>query len=459
MSNSFGSISMMGNALRAYQSALEVTGHNIANSNTIGYSRQQIGYKAIPGQLTYGGASSYMVGNGVTISGVRRAREILTEQSMRQSTSDLAQFETLANNLNAIEGVFPEPGANGIGDALSKFFDSWSALAANPNDPGAKILVQNAGLTLTSRVREAYQALNSMEAEFKSQIDTSFDRIDVLSDQIASLNKEIASKKASGAEPSDLLDLRDQAVLELSSLIDVNATDLPDGTVSIQAGNFVLVSGIASNKIPRTYDPVTQELSSGTTRSTVGGGRLLGLMQSLNKAGTYKTSLDDLTNNLRTQINTIHQSGQTKSGATNVNFFNDANPQTGAINFALSDEVIASVDNIVVNNTGKAGDGGIALAIGKLREASVANLGGKTFKGYYGQFIAGVGSDSNYAKGQLATESAVQASIDARRQAESGVNLDEEMSNMLRFQRSYQAAAQALKVMDEVTQELVNMIR
>jgi flagellar hook-associated protein 1 FlgK len=293
-----------------------------------------------------------------------------------------------------------------------------------------------------------------METEFKSQIDTTFDRIDVLSDQIATLNKEIASKKAAGAEPNDLLDLRDQAVLELSSLIDVNTTDLPDGTVSLQAGNFVLVSGIASNKIPRTYDAAAQELSSGTTRSTVGG-----LMQSLNKAGTYKNSLDDLANNLRTQVNTIHQSGQTKSGATNINFFNDASPQTGAINFTLSDEVAASVDNIVANNTGKAGDGGIALSIGKLREVSVANLGGKTFKGFYGQFIAGIGSDSNYSKGQLSTESAVQASIEARRQAESGVNLDEEMSNMLRFQRSYQAAAQALKVMDEVTQELVNMIR
>lgn len=459
MANSFGSISMMGNAMRAYQSALEVTGHNIANVNTLGYSRQRIGYSSVQGHLVSAGANSFITGNGVTISGVRRAREFLTEQAMRQSTSDLSQFETLANSLSSIEGIFPEPGPNGIGEALSKFFDSWSALASNPNDPGAKILVQTAGLTLTSRVREAFSALSSRESDFTTQIATTFDRVDVLSDQIASLNQEIASKRASGAEPNDLMDLRDSALQELSSLIDIRTNDLADGTISVQTGNFVLVHGLTSQKIPRSYDASTQTLSSGGLSSVVGGGSLLGLMQSLNKATTYQGNLDELANNLRTQINTIHQSGQTKSGATGVNFFNDATPQTGAVDFSLSSEVAASVDNIVVNSTGKDGDGGLALALSKLRDASITNLGGKSFKGYYGQFVAGVGADSNYARGQLNTEAAVSASIEARRQSESGVNLDEEMSNMLRFQRSYQAAAQALKVMDEVTEQLVNMLR
>ncbi|MEQ1932354.1 MAG: flagellar hook-associated protein FlgK [Fimbriimonadaceae bacterium] len=459
MSNTFGSLSMIGNAMRAYQSALEVAGHNIANSNTVGYSRQQIGYRSVQGNLVYGGANSYVLGNGVSIAGVNRAREFLTERSMRQSTSDLAQFETLANSLSSIEGIFPEPGPNGIGDALSKFFDSWSALASNPNDPGARIQVQNAGLTLTSRVRSAYESMDSMVLDFGTQINTTFDRVDVLSDQISKLNQEIASKVGSGATPNDLLDLRDSALLELSSLIDIKTTELDGGSVSVQSGNFVLVHGASADKIPRNYDAATQTITSGGTTSLVGGGKLLGLMQSLNKGETYQGNLDTLANNLRIQINTIHQSGLTKSGATGVNFFADANPQTGATNFSLSVEVLSSVDNIVVNNTGKAGDGGLALALSKVRDASVSGLGSKTFKAYYGEFVAGIGSDSNYAKDQFNTEGAVAASIEARRQSESGVNLDEEMSNMLRFQRSYQAAAQALKVMDEVTEQLVNMLR
>lgn len=458
MPSAFGGLNMMGNALRIFQRALDVTGHNIANVNTPGYSRQRIVLGTNSPDNLYG-LHPYQVGTGVNIQTVQRVRSAFLDARMNSASADLGSFESLATSLKQVESVFPEPSQAGISDALGKFFDAWSALSANPGDPAIKLQVQAAGKTLTQRVRTGFSELERQEVETGSQIKGAFDRIDELTATIAQLNVEITARKAGGGSPNDLMDSRDNAIEELSGLIGVQTHEYENGTVAVYAGEMLLVPGTTNIPIPRDYDPATMTLGDGTNRFGVTTGMVGGLMQGLQKLAGYKAQLDTFANNLRTQVNTLHRSGRLSDGTTNIDFFNDDSPQTGAADFDLSAAVAATPDNIVSGSTGVAGDGGIALSLSRLRDASIAGLGGKTFRQSFVDFVGGIGRDVRFASDAVDSQTALVAQVQEQRQSEMGVNLDDEMTSLMQYQRSYQAAARALSVLDQVTEDLVNMVR
>lgn len=457
MPSPFGGLNMLGNALRVFQRGLEVTGHNIANVNTPGYSRQRMVLGTNRPDTVFG-HQQYMVGTGVNVQTVMRVRNQFLDRQMNNATSEFGRFETLAMNLTQIEGAFPEPGDDGISAALNKFFDAWSALASSPNDPAARLQVQTAGQTLTHRVRNTYAAVQSQGTEIRREIDSTFTRIDDLTSQIAKLNEEIVARQAGGGTANDLLDARDAAIAELSGLIPVQTHQQDDGMVTVYSGERLLVPGAQSIPIPRNYDPTTMTISDGQLTTSVTSGRLAGLMQTLQNINSYQMRLDDLANQMRTEINALHQSGVAGNGATGIDFFNTSDPMTGAADFALSAAVASDPANIVSGTSGNAGDGGLALSLSRMREQNVAGLGGKSFGGFYTELVSQIGRDSSYYTSSMDSQTAVLTQIEQQRQAEIGVNLDDEMTQMMQFQRSYQAAARALSIMDQVTEDLVNLL-
>ena len=166
-----------------------------------------------------------------------------------------------------------------------------------------------------------------------------------------------------------------------------------------------------------------------------------------------------MANTLRTQVNAIHSAGYTSTGATGQNFFNDSNPQTGAVDFALDAAVAASPNNIAIGNSSSAGDGSAALAISALRDTKISSLGNRTSESFYADLTSTVGRDVSVAKNGVDTANALSEQIDSQVQDVAGVSLDEEMSNMLQFQRSYQAAAKVLNTMDTVMGNLMDMMK
>lgn len=458
MPSPFGGLNMLGNALRVFQRGLEVTGHNIANVNTPGYSRQRMLLGTNRADLLFG-HREYQVGNGVNVSTIMRVRNQFLDRQMNTATSEFGRYESLAMNLTQIEGAFPEPGDDGISAALNKFFDAWSALASSPNDPAARLQVQSAGQSLTQRVRNTYAALDAQKTEVRREVDATFTRIDDLTAQIGKLNEEIVARQAGGALANDLLDSRDAAIAELSGLIRVQTYQQPDGMVTVYSGERLLVPGAQSIPIPRNYDPTTMTISDGQLTTQVTSGKLAGLMQTLQNVNTYQARLDTMANEMRTQVNQLHRSGQTTNGTTGIDFFNTSDPMTGAVDFALSDAVLADPANIISGSTGAAGDGGIALTLSRMRESTMAGLGGKSFSAFYTELVSQIGRDASYYASSLDSQSAVLTQIEQQRQSEVGVNLDDEMTQMMQYQRSYQAAARALTVMDQVTEDLVNLLR
>jgi len=460
MPSPFMGIDIASRALRAFQYSLDVTGNNISNVNTKGYSRQAADLAQSDPTIFYSG-QRISLGSGVTVSTVYRARDMFLQSRRLDAQAEQGRLDTLVTNLGQVDSTLLEPSDDGISSALTSFFDAWSSLASNPNAPASRSEVQMAGQTLANRVKDTYGRLQTLKTQFSSEINSTFDNIDQLSSKIADFNSQIRAANAGGVTPNDLLDKRDQALQELSKLVNVTTYEFGDGSVAVYTGQLNLVDSGGSQPIPRTYNASTQSVTDGKSNYSLKEGKLTGLFQSVTAISSYQTQLDSLANNLRTQVNALHQTGinNLSPATTGLSFFNDSVPQSGAIDFDLSAEVKADPDAIAAGTTGKSGDGGLALVLSQLRDTKVVGLGSKTFNGYYTELASGVGSDVDEYTTALSAKAAVLDQIDTQIQSISGVSLDDEMANMLRYQRSYQAAAKMLNMFDQVTDDLINMVR
>ncbi|MCC7229021.1 MAG: flagellar hook-associated protein FlgK, partial [Fimbriimonadaceae bacterium] len=389
MPGAFHGLNMASNALRAFQRALDVTGHNISNVDTPGYSRQTVDFRENdPTSFWMGGLHS--LGNGVTIGSVNRIRDAFLERRRLDATGDSGKFLQMADSLNNVQGLFLETGGSGIADAMDKFFNAWSALASNPNEPTVRMQVQQAGATLANRVRTTYQNLSDQANFTNEAITGTLNRVQALSNRIADLNGQIRHKQAEGAEANDLLDLRDQSLRELGTLVD----------------------GAGAVPTPMTFDTTTNTLSNAGGTYDVRSGKLRGLFESAEQIKTYQGNLDNIANQLRTQVNAIHTTGVNPLGNTGVNFFNDSLPQSGAIDFGLDPAVAADPQAIVSSVGGVAGDGGLALSISRMRDQTQAGLGNVTFSRYFENVVSDVGAKSEYWSAQVSTQTSMNDQID-----------------------------------------------
>ncbi|MBS1713398.1 MAG: flagellar hook-associated protein FlgK [Armatimonadetes bacterium] len=459
MANPFSGINMMSYALRNFQQALQTSGHNVSNVDTRGYSRQRVEFATNQPKLYYESGWRSM-GQGAHVAAVSRARDLFLERSANQSAGNLGKFGMSASGLGVIEQVYGEPSDSGISAALDKFFDSWSGLAANPGDAGAKFEVRNAGQTLADRIRGSWGQFDRVQTDATGRIQTVIGQINDLAGQIDRLNKAIKQATVGGNEPSDLLDQRDQAVRDLSGLVDVQTERFTDGTLAVYASGFTVVDAAGTMPYPSTYDVATGTVTDGTTTNPVRNGQLAGLFVQASEALNQKSRLDTLANTLRTEINAVHTTGTNAAGTTNVKFFNDVAvpPQTGAIDFDLDDPVKADVNNVMSGVSGNAGDGGLAQTLSGIRDSGFAALGTKSFSGYFQQTVDTLASVRAYYIQAQDTEVVVNDQVQAQIQAVSGVSIDDEMADMVKFQRSYQAAAKTLTIFDQVTQDVINMV-
>lgn len=464
MSSPFAGIDIAGSALRAFQQALNVTGDNISNVNTPGYSRQTVNLVGTDPTTIYSDGKQLMIGTGVTIQSVDRIRDMFLEGNMSAATSEQSRLNTLTTNLGSVQTVIPASSDSGISNALDTFFNAWSALASDPNESANYSAVQSAGQQLANQVQGTYLDLKSLNDQSTSDIASTFNQVDQLTQQIADLNTQIRQDSADGSTPNGLLDTRDQAIQNLSQLVNVTTHQFTDGTMAVYMGQDTLVDSAGSHAIPRTYNTANQTVTDGTFTYQVTGGNLAGLFQSINTISGYQSQLDTLANNLRTQVNQLETGGMTNETppGAGVDFFNDVpagQPQTGAIDFDLSAQVKADANMISAGTTGSAGDGGLALSISQLQNSQIPGLGNQTFGQYYQNFAAKIGTDIQSYTTQQDSQNAVVSQINSQIQSNSGVSLDDEMSSMLRYQRSYEAAAKSLTIFDQVTSDLIAMMQ
>lgn len=464
MPGAFHGIDLAARALRSFQRAMDVTGQNVANINTPGYSRQTVDF-ASSDPISFFSHKQQFLGSGVGITSINRIRELFLDARRNEANSDMQQYSTAANNLQQIEAIYNEPGEQGLSNALDKFFNSWSGLSSAPTDIAARVNVRLSAQNLVDRIRGSYQSLQAMNQQTTGEIQSTIGEINQISSQIGELNNQIRAASTDGAQPNDLLDRRDQAIAQLSSLININTNHNQDGTISVFSSQFTLVDSSGSKPYPTNVDPVNMQATDGTDNFTIRSGKLIGLFQSANASKQGMLDMDQMADSLRSQINSLHRTGTNTPGTPpvpdNINFFEQVSPPgtplTGASTLALSSQVLASPANIMTSTAGLSGDGGLALSLSNLRNATF--MGGKTISTFHKDNMSSLGQQVSYATYSRQTQSAILTQIDSQQQAVSGVSIDDEMSNMLRFQKSYQAAAKVLAIFDQAAEDIIGMIR
>lgn len=461
MPSPFQGIESSRRALNAFQRSLDTTGHNIANVNTKGFSRQRAEL-GVSTPNTHVAGRTINIGSGVNLVQISRSRDTFLESRRQDVNGDQGRSEAGLSLLERVQSSFLDVSGKGISSALDSFYNSWSSLANDPSSTTNRQQVLSSARDLSTKVRTAYSDLKSVSDSQTKAVSDTIGQIQSYADQIGKLNAEIRANMAGGGLPNDLMDQRDQAVAELSKLVNIDTNLGSDNSLSVFVGSLPLVDQVGSRTFPTSFDTATSTVNDGGSINwPISSGYLKGQFDGLGDVASYMTQLDNLANTLRSQVNSLHTSGVTNSGAVGGFFFSDnaTTPILGAANLYVDSSLDANPALLVTGTTSAAGDGTIATAMSKLRDQSVAGLGSQTTRGYFSALLSTVGRDIATAQNDRDTAYALGEQVESQIQDVSGVNLDDELANLQQFQRSYQASAKVLSMMDEMLGDLINMVK
>lgn len=442
-------------ALLANQRALAVTSNNIANANTEGYSRQRVDFSArhVAGQ---------MIGQGVDSGLVERYSDSFANQRLTQSVSShasLASSSDLAGRLD----LLMSDSATSLTDPLRAFVDSVDAWAADPTATETRVQVLGQAETIAQRFGQLQDGIDQFTAEINTRVGGAVASINSLSQGIAELNDQIALNGGLGStqQPNSLLDQRDQLVNELASLIDVQTVPQDDGSLNVLVGNGqgIVVGkqasllGVEAGLTPQ--DPVAVTVGGANISAQIGGGELGGLMAF--RSDVLDPAQQDLTalaQGLADTVNSAQAAGVDANGVSGGALF-AISPPSAALEVLIEDpQGLASAP---AGAAAGSGDNSNALALGDaLRSPSVNGL---SLQDANIALVSTLGSSARRLEAAETAESAVLANNQEIKDSVSGVSLDEEAADMLRYQQAYQAAAQIIATANEMFESLLAAAR
>lgn len=453
------------------QRALETTGHNIANAGTKGYSRQEVVLATTP-PYSFPGMGAGQQGTGVKAQEVRRIREEFLDFQYRNEVKTLGRWQVRQNILEKLEAIFNEPSDEGMGAVLGRFFDAWQNVARYPESEGARSALRQEGITLAEAFRHMADQISDLKADINSSIGVKVNEINSVARQVRDLNAQIVKAEAGNMAANDLRDRRDLLLDQLSEVVPIQVEEDRFGAVSIVVRDHTLLSGHKVNAL--SVDVASGKVTWPDGAEYQIGSRPYGTLEGLLEAvhvdeanpgliQSYEERLDTLAATIIEQVNNLHMKGVGLTGLTGIEFFSGDNAGNMSVskNILKSDglNLIAAAVKPEDYDTNPScpplGDGSNALLIAQLRHETLVN-GTTTFNDYYNGLVAELGVQGQEAERNVDNQTILTSEIDNRRLAVSGVSLDEEAVNMIRFQQAYNASARLITVVDEMLEVLIN---
>jgi flagellar hook-associated protein 1 len=437
--SSFSGLTDALTALNASRYALDVTGQNISNANTPGYVRQRAELAEagpVPGVAAL--YATQHADSTVTVSGTSRLNDPVIDMRARSEHGRNGYLQTAAGTLAGVESLFNEPSDNGLAEQLNDFWNSWAAVANNPGDSAARnVVLQKAG-AVAGTLNEASAALGRLSQSLTDQANATVVQINTATSQLAQLNSAIAVGTATGATDNQLLDQRDSLLMQLSDLAGAQATLNPDGTATVSIGGQNVVNSTTATAV--SVNPSNQ-LLVGATVAGPAGGMLQGLLDGLTTTlPSYSNQLDAVAAALASTTNAAQAGGYDLAGNPGGPLF------AGTISVAVTDPTKLAASGTPGGNL----DGSVALAMSNLGNSTTGADAG------YRTRIGTLATDSQRAGQQATVQQSVTDSVDALVQSSSGVSIDEETTNLLTYQRAYQASSRVLTTVDETLDVLIN---
>jgi flagellar hook-associated protein 1 len=449
-------------ALLASQLALDTAAHNAANAATEGYSRQRV-VLAATDPYSYPGFNRPglpgQVGTGVSAATISRVRDAFVDLQLRQETSRSGAWDTRSELLQGLQAVFPEPASTGLGSSLAQFWNSWEDLAADPTSPAARSAVLQQAAGLAGDMNRTSNQIGNLILNTDDAVRQGIAEINAIAGQIASLNGEISRVLVTGDQPNDLMDQRDLLFDKLSALVPASFEPQRDGSVKVTIGGADLVSGVEARALTGVSTPtgVVPSWSDTGASLSLGTGKLGQLVQLRDTdLPAYRARLDTLAAGIAAAVNGLHQSGRDQDGNPGLAVFvaSDGGAITAAtisLNSALAGKPRLLA---VAAAAGTPGDGSIAAKISDLQAGTVVD--GQKPNDFYASLVGEIGADTAHAITMAKNQDLVRDHLASRRESISGVSLDEEATEMIKYQHMYQAAARVITTMDQMLDTIIN---
>jgi len=460
MSNILGLLDIGRGALLAHQKAISITGHNIANVNTPGYSRQRVNLATSLG-LT---SASGQMGAGVRVSDIQRIYDQFLGSQINTESYNLGKWEAQKSSLERVEIIFDETTGFGLNQAMGDFWNAWQDLANNPEGHTERQVLVAESEIMAETFNKISSDLNQQQNDIDSSIEGAVIEINTIAGQISDLNIKISDIEKSGQSANDLRDERDLLLKELSSMIDISSFEGDDGQVTVLVGNgrplvqppySLSLSTVTNASGHEDVVWVDRDGNSVDITNDISGGKLKGWLEVRDvKIEDYKTRLDDLASSIITEVNNLHTAGFDLNGAAGGAFFTG----TSASDIAVDTNIINDVNLIAASGTGAPGDNSNSIAIVNLQNGLLMSGGTATYDDFYNSLVSDVGIDAQSAQMNYDHQTAMASSLDNYRESISGVSLDEEMVNLVKFQHAYDAAAKLISAVDEMMNTVMNMV-
>ncbi|HWI52428.1 MAG TPA: flagellar hook-associated protein FlgK [Symbiobacteriaceae bacterium] len=472
--SSFGSIYSVRSGLDAARRALEVVGQNVSNATTHGYTRQEVSFAAAEPTNIIKSA-----GRGISDTQVLRYRDEFLDRQFRTRSGMQGFYDSMQAQISQVEEIVGDLSEGGLRTSLDQFFNAWDNLANRPSDSSARAQVVTAAVDFIDMAKSIYGELAGVRANVDEAIRGKVDEINSASREIAALNQEIMSKEVGGQTANELRDQRDRILDSMAKLAGTSTVSHNDGSVTVFLGSMPLVDRGTAFPVnakpgaPDAYGQVTSTLlwnppppPATATPAPFTSGEVAGLLQVRDQiAPEYMNYLDNLVRSVATEVNTLHMG----PAATEIAFFTDGSGAypfgTTPMDIQVNQAIVSDPSQIVAAATlpAAASDGERAQSIARLRDVSfvVGNPVG-TVAVKPSEYLRAVSSHLGIAVQQAQGHSEAVAlqvtQADKYRQSVSGVSLDDEMTKMIQYQQTYNAAARMMTTLDEMLDVVVNRI-
>lgn len=448
--------------LTIYRVATEVTSQNIANVNTPGYSRQRIILESAPPTT----ANGFPLGSGVRISSVERYYDGLIQKQIVNAQTTQGYDTTKSNVLQQIEPTFNEVANDGLGTAIADFFGSWQDLSLNPAGSTERQTVITRAQLLVDNFHSVSRSLTDAATTQDQSLVPLVNDMNATLQSIAKLNGQIRYTEQSSGNANEMRDQRDQLVRDLSKQTGITFTENSDGTTDVvfKDTGAALVTGsnfgsfsltVNAGKYDVNLTPVGGVSAVVTASATTGSlGATLALRDTIIPG--YQTKVDLLATTIASSINTQHQLGFDLNGTAGIAIFSTA---TSAAAITVNPLLTSSAQIAASGSAALQGDNSNALKLAQIKGANTMSGGTATFNSYYSSMVSTIGLDVLSSKNTVAQDEAFLKQLVALRESSSGVSLDEELANLIKYQRSYQASAKLISTATDMLDIALNMVR
>lgn len=449
-------------SLNAYQMAIDVTGANIANVDTPGYTQQRAEFQAL-GSVNVLDKSSQI---GVTISRVSRIYDSYVNSQLITQQQNSGYSDAKLQGLQNIETILDDTSGGGLDDQLNNFWAAWENLSQNSSGTVERSALLAASESLVDTISYDKQNLDTVKTDLNSSIADTVSQINDTISEITDLNSRIVSAGNDVGDNNDLLDKRDEALQTLSGMININYFDNDDGSINVCMSNGQpLIQGAIGHKLSVQVtadgqsDIYSTDVSDKTMNSAIDKGKLGAYLELQSQTlPTYINSLNQFATALADGVNQVHSSGYDAYQNVGENFFEitDSNDAAGTIKIS---DAITNDTNKIAASTSVTGDGTNASNVAAIQSSLLLDNNTSTLNSFLSSIVGQIGHDVSTAQTYDDQQTTISTHLQNQRDSISGVSIDEEMIKLINYQMGYTASAKLCNTVNSLLDELMSIVK